>query len=51
MPKTCNHLHMTSQPSTASWQLASCLTVPFRGMLHTGTKRLVLLSPNGSLVP
>src|SRR4051812_46073507 len=39
---------MTSQPSTASWQLASCLTVPFRGMLHTGTKRLVLLSPNGS---
>jgi hypothetical protein len=39
---------MTSQPSTASWQLASCLTVPFRGMLHTGTKRLVLLRPNGS---
>jgi hypothetical protein len=40
--------HMTSQPSTASWRLASRLTAPFRGMLLTGTERPVLLSPNGS---
>jgi hypothetical protein len=40
--------HMTSQPSTASWRLASRLTAPFRGMLLTETERPVLLSPNGS---
>jgi hypothetical protein len=40
--------HMTSQPSTASWRLASRLTAPFRGMLLTETEHPVLLSPNGS---
>jgi hypothetical protein len=40
--------HVTSQPSAASWWLASRLTAPFRGMLLTETKRLILLSPNGS---
>jgi hypothetical protein len=39
---------MISQPSTASWRLASRLTVPFRGMLLTRTERPVSLSPKGS---
>ena len=42
---------LISQPSTASWRLASRLTAPFRGMLLTGLERPIPLSPNGSGVP
>ena len=42
---------LSSQPSTASWRLASRLTAPFKGMLLTGLERPIPLSPNGSWAP
>jgi hypothetical protein len=51
-PVGCNLLRvdspLISQPSTASWRLASRLTAPFRGMRLTGLERPIPLSPNGS---
>jgi hypothetical protein len=42
---------LISQPSTASWRLASRLTAPFKGMLLTRLERPSPLSPNGSWAP
>jgi hypothetical protein len=54
-PVGCNLLRLDSplisQPSTASWRLASRLTAPFKGMLLTGLERPIPLSPNGSWAP
>jgi hypothetical protein len=42
---------LISQPSPASWRLASRLTAPFKGMLLTSLERPIPLSPHGSGAP